>query len=53
MHIYLYVGAVATLAAFGIPLVLAPLRWARGFCWHVPQPDHLVLFLGRSLAALT
>ena len=47
--VYLYVAGVAMLAAFGIPLLVAPLRWARALRWEVPQPEHLVAFLGRSL----
>lgn len=47
--IYLYVAGVAMLATFGIPLLLVPLRWARFLLWEVPQPENLVVFLGRSL----
>jgi len=47
--IYLYVAGVAMLAAFGIPLLVVPLRWARAFRWEVPQPENLVVFLGRSV----
>jgi hypothetical protein len=37
------------LVTFGIPLLVVPLRWARAFRWEVPQPDNIVVFLGRSL----
>jgi hypothetical protein len=47
--IFLIVAGVAMLAAFGIPLLLVPLGWARAFRWEVPQPRNLVVFLGRSL----
>ena len=47
--VYLYVIGVAMLATFGIPLLIVPLRWARVFRWEVPQPENLVVFLGRSL----
>ena len=47
--IYLYVVGVTMLATFGIPLLFAPLRWARVFRWEVPQPENLVVFLGRSV----
>jgi len=50
--IYLYIVGVSMLAAFGIPLLIAPLRWARAFHWEVPQPDNLVVFLARSLGML-
>ncbi len=49
---YLYVAGVAMLATFGIPLLVVPLRWARAFRWEVPQPENLVVFLGRSLGIL-
>ena len=47
--VYLYVAGVAMLATFGLPLIIVPLRWARAFRWEVPQPENLVVFLGRSL----
>lgn len=50
--VYLYVAGVAMLAAFGIPLLIAPLHWARILRWEVPQPENLVVFLGRSLGIL-
>jgi len=50
--IYLMVAGVAMLVAFGLPLMLAPLRWARVFRWDVSQPGNLVIFLGRSLGVL-
>ena len=37
------------MATFGIPLLVVPLRWAHAFRWEVSQPEHLVVFLGRSL----
>lgn len=46
---YLVVAGVAMLVAFGIPLLVVPLRWARVFRWEVPQPENLVVFLGRSM----
>jgi len=46
---YLIIVGVVTLATFGLPLVLVPIRWARVFRWEVPQPRNLVVFLGRSL----
>lgn len=48
---YLAVAGVAMLASFGVPLLVAPMAWARLFCWEVPQPQQLVTFLGRSLGA--
>jgi len=49
IDVYLYVVGVAMLAAYGIPLTIVPLRWARVFRWEVPQSENLAVFLGRSL----
>jgi hypothetical protein len=46
-------GAGATgLAAFGLPLFLSPLRWARRLRWRVPADTDLTVYLGRSLGAV-
>jgi hypothetical protein len=50
--VYLYVAGVTMLATFGIPLLVVPLRWARLLRWEVPQPENLVVFLGRSLGII-
>jgi hypothetical protein len=50
--VYLVVAGVAMLAAFGLPLLLVPIRWARAFRWEVPQPRNLVVFLGRSMGIM-
>ena len=47
--IYLIVAGITMLVAFGLPLVIIPLRWARVFQWDVSQPGNLLIFLGRSL----
>ena len=51
-RVYLYVAALGMLVSFGIPLLLAPIWWARRFGWPIPQPDHMIAFLGRSLGGL-
>lgn len=48
-NIYLYMVGVSMLVAFGIPLLVVPVRWARAFRWEVSQPDNIVIFLARSL----
>ena len=46
-------GAGATgLLAFGLPLFLSPLRWARTLRWRVPADSDLTVYLGRSLGAV-
>ena len=47
--VYLIIVGVVTLLTFGLPLLFAPLSWARVFRWEIPQPRNLVIFLGRSL----
>ena len=37
------------LAGFGIPLLVAPIGWARLMRWDVPQARQLVTFLGRTI----
>ena len=37
--VYLYIMGAAMLAAFGIPLIFVPMRWARLFRWEVPQSE--------------
>src|SRR3972149_8170611 len=47
------VGAGATgLVAFGMPLFLSPLRWARALRWRVPADTDLAVYLGRPLGAV-
>jgi len=46
-------GAGTTgLLAFGLPLFLSPLRWARALRWRVPADTDLTVYLGRSLGAV-
>ena len=47
--LYLSVAGASMLALFGIPLLVAPLTWARLLRWEIPPPGQLVIFLGRSL----
>ena len=52
LDIYLYVAAMGMLVVFGIPLLLAPVLWARAFRWHIPQHEHLIVYLGRCLGGV-
>ena len=49
VDLFLIVAGVAMLLAFGLPLLVVPIRWARLFRWEVPQSQALVTFLGRSM----
>jgi hypothetical protein len=48
-NIFLIVAGVAMLIAFGLPMLLVPMSWARLFRWEVPQSQKLASFLGRSM----
>jgi hypothetical protein len=50
--IYLIVAGVAMLVAFGLPLMLVPLKWAGVFRWDVSKPGTWGIFMGRSLGVL-
>ena len=49
---YLLGAGAMGLAAFGVPLLLSPLRWARTLHWRVPVDTDLTVYLGRSLGAV-
>jgi len=40
------------LAAFALPMVLAPLRWAGWLRWRLPQETDLAVYFGRCLGAV-
>jgi len=45
-------GLVVSFAVvFALPLLFAPLRWARVFRWEVAPDDRLALYFGRCLGA--
>ena len=46
---YLLAAGIAMLAAFGLPLLIVPMQWARLMRWEIPAAATLATFLGRSL----
>src|ERR1044071_138059 len=48
---FLRVFAVLTALPFSIPILLAPLAWARTFRWTVDAQPDLALYFGRCLGA--
>ncbi len=44
--------ALAGVAGLGLPLLLAPLRWARWLRWRIPEEPQLATYFGRCLGAL-
>jgi len=49
---YLRVLAVGTLLAFGLPMLISPLRWAEALGWQIPGETDLAIYFGRCLASL-
>jgi len=51
MRTFLFVTGVGTLLAFGLPILLTPVRWARLFRWELPDDLRLVRYFARSLGS--
>lgn len=50
---FLLLTAGFFLCVYALPLLVAPLRWARWFGWRVPPGEpHLTVYLGRCLGAV-
>jgi len=50
--LFMLVGATFFLVAFGLPLLLSPMTWARRIGWTLPQEKDLANYLGRSLGGV-
>jgi hypothetical protein len=50
--LFMLVGATLFLVAFGLPLLLFPMTWARRIGWSLPQEKDLANYLGRSLGGV-
>ena len=50
--IFLLVAASLFLVVYAIPLLFAPLRWARVFLWRLPTDTDLTVYLGRCLGGV-
>lgn len=48
---FLLVLAAATTLFFALPILLAPLRWARVMMWSIPEDTRLTVYFGRCLGA--
>lgn len=51
-RLFLLATGVFFLTVYALPLVLAPLRWARWFRWPVPADTRLVNYYGRCVGVL-
>jgi hypothetical protein len=50
--VFLWLLALVFTLGFALPLLVAPLAWARMFQWRVVAADELTIYLGRSLGAV-
>ncbi len=50
--LFLLAASGVSLGAFGLPLLLSPLKWAKRLRWQVPEDTDLAVYLGRSLGAV-
>lgn len=48
-RIFVYVNATALILTFCIPMMIAPMKWARVLRWHIPEHEHLAIYFGRCL----
>src|SRR5512140_3323664 len=49
---YLWLGGAAFGIAYGLPLFLFPIRWARWFRWQTHEQGDLTVYFGRCLGGL-
>ena len=49
---YLIVISIGILLLFGLPLLIAPIAWARLFRWTLPEHEHLAIYFGRCLGGV-
>ena len=48
-EIFVYVNTIALIFAFCIPMMIAPMKWAKVLRRHIPDHAHLAIYLGRCL----
>lgn len=46
---FIYVNSIALILAFCIPILIAPMKWAKVLRWHIPDHEHLAIYFGRCL----
>ncbi|HUP99766.1 MAG TPA: hypothetical protein VM093_04835 [Aeromicrobium sp.] len=49
---FLLVFGIIGAVAFGLPIFLTPLAWARAFRWNLPDDTDLAVYFGRCLGVL-
>lgn len=50
--LFMLIGSTLFLFAFGLPLLLFPMAWARRIGWSLPEDKDLAIYLGRSLGCM-
>jgi hypothetical protein len=50
---YLYVVIFGTLAFFGLPMLISPIKWAKILGWEIPAKTDLAVYFGRCLGGVT
>lgn len=50
--IFLKIVAISLLVSFCVPLILAPMKWAKVLKWKLPDHDHLAVYFGRCLGGM-
>ena len=50
--LFMLIGSTLFLFAFGLPLLLFPMTWARRIGWSLPEEKDLANYLGRSLGGV-
>lgn len=51
-RLFMLIGATLFMVAFGLPLLLCPMSWARRIGWSLPREKDLANYLGRSLGGV-
>jgi hypothetical protein len=49
---FLWIAGAVYLVVYALPLLLAPVVWARWFRWSIPADRDLAVYLGRCVGAL-
>jgi hypothetical protein len=49
---FLWVAAAGFAVVYAVPLLVAPLAWAKVFSWKVPEERGLAVYLGRCLGGV-
>src|SRR5262245_33838460 len=49
---FLVISSGFFLVVYGLPLLIAPIAWARWFRWDIPEKTHLATYFGRCVGAV-